>query len=135
MNNKLEAKLLKKYPTLYRQYDEETIYTSPMAEGFCCGGGWFDIIDRLSFKLEPLPVEAAQVKEKFGGLRFYVDILDDSVREEVYKYVNEAEAEAAKTCEICGKPGLLYSGGWLVTRCKYCAKEMGLSKPHIYQEV
>ena len=54
-----------------------------------------------------------QVKEKFGGLRFYYhggdDVVDGMVR--------MAESWAAQTCETCGDPGTIRHGGWVRTLC------------------
>jgi hypothetical protein len=54
-----------------------------------------------------------QVKEKFGGLRFYVG----SATEAVHARIAQAEGESYRTCDECGKPGRLRGGGWLRTRC------------------
>lgn len=55
-----------------------------------------------------------QVKEKFGGLRFYVQQGTD----EVYKLVSEAEAKSYHICEVCGVGGeLIVVGGIYMTRC------------------
>ena len=59
---------------------------------------------------------ASQVKEKFGGLRFYMTHGTD----EIFKLVNEAEALSYKTCEECGKPGEGRSDGWVHTLCDTC---------------
>ena len=58
-------------------------------------------------------VVAVQVKEKFGGLRFYVDGGDDVV----YGMIQMAESLSTVTCEECGKPGIQRSGGWIRTLC------------------
>ena len=55
-----------------------------------------------------------QVKEKFGGLRFYVYGATD----EQYAFIRFAESISYKTCEICGdraKPDRTM--GWVTTRC------------------
>ncbi len=65
MKKELEEKLYNKFPKLYRQKDLNMSETA-MCWGFCCGDGWYKIINDLSKKLEPLGVEAVQVKEKFG---------------------------------------------------------------------
>ena len=59
---------------------------------------------------------AAQVKEKFGGLRFYMTMGTD----EVYGLIDKAEALSRKTCEECGEPGEERSGGWIHTLCNNC---------------
>lgn len=58
-------------------------------------------------------VEAVQIKEKFGGLRFYVDG-GDAVTEGM---ITIAECMSAVTCEECGSPGILGGRGWLKTLC------------------
>lgn len=58
-------------------------------------------------------VTVAQIKEKFGGLRFYYDGGD----EQVSGMVRMAEAWAGRTCEECGKPGKQRGGGWIQTLC------------------
>lgn len=58
-------------------------------------------------------VYVAQIKEKFGELRFYYDGGDD----EISGMVRMAEEWASKTCEMCGKPGTLRHGGWMKTLC------------------
>lgn len=54
-----------------------------------------------------------QVKEKFGGLRFYVSTATD----EQYGMIRLAEALSYNTCEICGSRGRLGGNGWFSTRC------------------
>jgi len=59
---------------------------------------------------------AVQVKEKFGGLRFYMS----TETEEMSKVIAEAEKTAWKTCEFCGDPGILRRGNWIRTLCEGC---------------
>jgi hypothetical protein len=93
--------------------------------GFCVGEGWWPIIESLCANIqshlkwknrssEVVPqVVVAQIKEKFGGLRFYYDGGDDDIR----GMVRMAEAWADHHCEKCGKPGYRRDGGWLKTLC------------------
>jgi hypothetical protein len=80
------------------------------------GGKYADPIDvaeaRLAKAIEDLPT-IVQVKEKFGGLRFYMD----GGTPELEHYVTFAEAMASRTCEICGKPGESRNTGWIKTLC------------------
>lgn len=66
--------IVKKYPNLFRDYGGDMRVTC-LAWGFECGSGWMKIIDSIGQQLTDLDVEkyviADQVKEKFGGLRFY----------------------------------------------------------------
>jgi len=66
----------------------------------------------LAKALEDLPT-IQDVKEKFGGLRFYVSGASDKV----YNYIEFAEALSHRTCEECGAPGERRSGGWIKTLC------------------
>lgn len=78
--------------------------------------GWLSLLDDLACEIEAryrqagIPIDGQSlivrdVKEKFGTLRFYayskVDIQD---------LVAQAYERSATTCEVCGKPGSLYSG-------------------------
>lgn len=64
---------------------------------------------------ESIPqVEATQVKEKFGTLRFYHSGGDNTIDGMVYL----AEGMSGVTCEECGAPGQMNTSGWLSVRCK-----------------
>lgn len=60
--------------------------------------------------------KAAQVKEKFGGLRFYMTHGND----EIFSLISEAESKSYKTCEECGEPGDQKDTGWVKTLCDSC---------------
>lgn len=83
----------------------------------CVGAGWSDIIRRLVDDLWVLGWDgvALQIKEKFGALRIY---LGDGQTEEMRQRVYVAENESYKTCEECGQPGEVRTGGWLKTLCE-----------------
>lgn len=87
------------------------------------GPGWAALINDLWDQIDRdnLPVRVVQVKEKFGGLRFYYDWLggkpsDGSFREQVH----EAENASFKICEECGQPGQTGGSGWIRTLCSAC---------------
>ena len=61
---------------------------------------------------------ASQVKEKFGGLRFYVNGATDKH----WNYISFAENMSHRTCEVCGAPGKTYTDGWHQTLCEHHAK-------------
>jgi hypothetical protein len=68
-------------------------------------------------------VRATQVKEKFGGLRFYVSGAD----EYVHGAISMAESMSYRTCEVCGSPGKVYRDGWFTTLCPTHAAEQNRS--------
>jgi hypothetical protein len=83
---------------------------------FVVGSGWNLLIKNLIQDLIRLGwnKEVIQVKEKFGGLRFYINEGTD----EIHQRIGQAELESMKTCEITGRPGKLRTDiGWYRTLC------------------
>lgn len=87
--------------------------------------GWSLIVKNLVDKLFELGWDGKieQIKEKFGGLRFYILSSD----ERWTQAIDEAEKLSCRTCEECGAAGANFSigGGWLKTLCKPHAIEQG----------
>jgi hypothetical protein len=96
--------------------------------GFAVGKGWWPIIESLCANIQshidwqnknhekhPVveQVVVEQIKEKFGGLRFYYQGGEDNV----HGMVRMAEAWADVACEECGAFGKRRSGGWIRTLC------------------
>ena len=126
MREELEQRFVKAFPNLYADVggnEQETC----MHYGIGVGDGWFDLLWECSAKIEAeilrMPVaerhnfKAAQVKEKFGGLRFYMTshgnpAIDDAI--------SEAERKSYRTCEHCGLPGEERDGGWVKVLCDSC---------------
>lgn len=119
MGPELDKQLCEKYPEIFANRHADKM-TTAMCWGFECGDGWYQIIDALcgcmqgyvSANSKP-QVVAAQVKEKFGTLRFYCDGGNDMTEGMIWM----AEHLSSVTCEVCGAPGELRGGGWLKTRC------------------
>lgn len=124
MSPELEKKLYAKYPSLFRQKDLPMSQTL-MCFGFEVGDGWYDIINNLCKTLtnhnSAKPIEAVQVKEKFGTLRFYVNYHDEFVD----GAIDMAENMSATTCEVCGKRGRSTDSGWIQTLCDEHAAAKG----------
>jgi hypothetical protein len=109
--------------------------------GFACGEGWWPILEALCVNIQghidwknktrarllednpynhDIPDEVEQVvvrqiKEKFGGLRFYYEGGDN----EISGMVQMAESWASHSCETCGAPGKKREGGWIRTLCDH----------------
>ena len=84
------------------------------------GPGWKQIIWELDDDLAKLDPDygIAQVKEKFGGLRYYIGNIDVPY-EEYGPLIDAAEAKSYQTCEDCGEPGILREDlGWIRTLCQ-----------------
>jgi hypothetical protein len=135
MNDELANKLNEKYPKIFHKESRDG---KVIPFYFECGDGWYNIIDSLCAVLqhkidwnnaegkysaykpkEPRKqqVVAYQVKEKFGGLRFYAMNMD----EEMLGALNVAEAMSTRTCETCGSPGTCREdANWIITICDSC---------------
>ena len=89
--------------------------------GIAVGKGWFDLLNQacrliqshLDWKKDVPQVVAEQVKEKFGGLRFYVQGGDDYTQ----GIIAMAEQMSYMLCEECGSPGERGGDGWISTLC------------------
>lgn len=154
MNEDHTKSLLLSYPLTYGQHGQSPRQTA-MCWGFDCGDGWYKLIDELSAKVEhfnrammakgePI-VQATQVKEKFGGLRWYRGglypdednykalqeaaqaaqaALGEAAEEtatyaDVDRWITEACQKSEETCEQCGAPGkIICPAGWLTCVCQ-----------------
>jgi hypothetical protein len=77
---------------------------------------------------ERLP-KTAQIKEKFGTLRWYVDNADKTSQ----KIIDFAELMSENTCEVCGEYGKTYRTGWHKTLClKHAIEKYGKEKVDQY---
>jgi len=128
MNTELTQKIFDDFPRLFKGKDYG-MQVNLMCFGFEVDDGWFNIIYELcagieaEFKklseaqqAEALKEDhyiAAQVKEKFGGLRFYME----GETKEMSDLISKAEEASFKTCEVCGEPGEPKRGGWIKTLC------------------
>lgn len=138
-----EKELVSRYPDLFVYHgDKES--RQPIGWGMTCSDGWFDLLDTLCADIQHLlkhrnervgrpngPASElfcriVQVKEKFGGLRFYVSFEgDDSeegrrTRTHLSGMIAFAESYSYKICEECGVKGTLREGGWHRTLCDSC---------------
>lgn len=89
----------------------------------CVGPGWVPLLLELTGKLFFLGWDGklAQVKEKFGTLRFYfANNIPGIAGEIAWDLVAHAEMLSEQTCEACGGYGKLRGVGWLKTRCDEC---------------
>lgn len=90
------------------------------------GPGWSSILRRLIPDLEALGWDGrvTQVKEKFGGLRFYTGACSKETYDAIHNRISQAEAESYRTCEECGAPGgsdpKKRPVGWIKTLCPAC---------------
>lgn len=109
MPSERDAEMMADCPDLFGPppWDERR---TAMAWGFMIGEGWRLILLDLLDELRPIVADEGlkdfrvqQVKEKFGGLRVYLN----APSERISAAIGRAEERAARTCEACGRPGRL----------------------------
>jgi len=84
--------------------------------------GWYQIIvdcDKELTEIDP-NYGILQIKEKFGGLRYYMTPSNDTTpeqRDKMYEVIEKYEKKSFETCEATGRPGVLMQsiGGWRKT--------------------
>jgi len=131
------------------------LVTSRIPEGWepevTCERGWLPVVLKLMRDIDEVwrgfPVEGApercwcpvEVKEKFGGLRFYVQVLvpprktDPPERiadvndrtQKMNALIRKAEEDCAKICEDCGNvaSGPRWVNNWVRTVCQPCYEQ------------
>lgn len=99
-----------RYPTyvIYEGYDLQLALDS-------VGSGWAPLIKEVFSFIEENKIHSKviQVKEKWGGLRIYTDVM----HMELDRKIIEAEQRSLSICEVCGSPGNVRGGSWYRTLC------------------
>lgn len=129
--------LIAKYPKIFKDYEGNPYRCNwsgvpsgwlPIIDDLC--GAIQDYIDYTSSwdkasekMVHPTQVTCDQMKEKFGGLRFYESGGDSYVQ----GMIMMAEHLADNTCEECGSREEVGSTnkGWITTICRNCVTENG----------
>jgi len=123
MKQELQNKLFEKYPKIFVQRTLPMTHTC-MCWGIECPDSWYDLLDNLCENIQNevdskklLQVEASQVKEKFGSLRFYLNGHIESIED----MINIAEQGSRKICAECGsKEDVISTDSWIIFLCKDC---------------
>ena len=95
--------------------------------GVSFGRGWEPLIRKLCEDISEIlkgypefDFRVEQIKEKFGGLRFYPGALGQDLFDPITDLISAAEQESYKVCEDCGAPGEIREGGWIRVLCEKC---------------
>lgn len=113
-------KLIQEFPAVFQNMDTEVFSSIP--------SGWYNILYNLCEELTPILNEERskitedpeqplfyvhQIKEKFGGLRFYfmMNTENTELHENIQKLIDIAEDKSYDTCQITGKIGTLCKKG------------------------
>ena len=103
--------------------------------------GWYQLVidcDKELTEVDP-NYQIYQVKEKFGGLRYYTKQSnpdDKAMSERIAGIIAKYEDIASKTCSATGEPGVLMKsiGGWYKTlNPEYAAENLHYGKYSIVQ--
>lgn len=103
-----------------------------------CGRGWYPLIVKLDADLTDIApgYRLFQVKEKFGGLRYYAEspraededgceYVNQEIDGPFNELIHEAEVRSMTICELCGQPGSPQQvRGWIRTLCPACREEV-----------
>lgn len=106
----------------------------PIQFGIECGDGWHMLLEQLLYSIEwhlnpehgwprkeRVLLRIDQIKEKFGGLRFYYMGGDEFVR----GMVSFAESMSYHICEKCGSTkNVTQTSGWIKTLCEDCMEKV-----------
>lgn len=125
-------KLIQKYPKIFQDYEGNP----GMVNWHGVPEGWLPIIDKLCGSIQnyidnykrwikekdewvhPPQLTCTQMKEKYGGLRFYYEGGDDLMEGMVVM----AEYLCSNTCQDCGsEQDIGRTAGWITTLCRSCA--------------
>ena len=131
MNKKLEKKLYKSYPKLFKER-KLSLSESAMARGIECSDSWYALIDELcnyiNFQIiskKCKQITITQIKSKFGRLRIHTS---PNISKEVYGAIGLAMFLSYRICENCSsmkkvktKSGKL---GYISSLCENCRKSL-----------
>lgn len=146
-NKEFDKFMCEKFPELFRDRNKPMSQTC-MCWGFDLNGpGWNHLLYNLCEKLDFVRQQTGiitvfdQIKEKFGGGRFYYHIdtenckLEDSIIKIWCSFIDnaidKAEWESNQTCATCGKQywhDKITIGKWVYDTCKDCFKRENTCK-------
>lgn len=129
--------LIYEYPWLDVSEDEAVNYLDIEKDKVytfidCAPTGWEKLCEDLCAEIKPLlervgyekKYSLCQVKEKYGGLRWYDNGVPNEIWDEYNAIIRKYELLSEKTCCICGAPATKISTGWISPFCDECAKEI-----------
>jgi len=121
--------IIAKYPKIFQDYEGNP----GRVNWYGVPDGWLPIVDKLCGAIQnyidhtirytkgetikPQQVTCVQMKEKFGGLRFYTNGHDDIIE----GMITMAEYLCDNTCDECGsEEDLGTTQGWISVKCRKC---------------
>lgn len=105
--------------------------------------GWYQIVVDCDAELTALDpgYRIQQIKEKFGGLRYYILLSDQAngdpeLKGKIDAVITKYENLARQTCEATGRPGVMMRsiGGWYKTlNPEYAAETLHYARYSVYK--
>ena len=114
--------LIERFPFLYDPDEPDFTWLDAMPDGWRMAFGekmCEEIREALVSENALKTYRIYQVKEKYGGLRWY----DSGRTYKVDKIVNKYEMLSYRTCVDCGEPATCMSTGYILPFCDRCARE------------
>ena len=130
MKNK---QLCKRYPFLIQRdwndkpFDYQFTWLDDMPDGWrkAFGTDMCEDIRRVLVKANYLyNYRVCQVKEKFGGLRWYDYGVPSSIYKELCNVIDKYEELSYRICIRCGRPATKISQDWISPFCDECAGKL-----------
>lgn len=118
MKRELVSQIIKEAPLLFSDDNGKPL----CADTFYIetDDGWFNLVKDLSREIEKIAEKVdkvpriRQIKQKFGGLRFYVSDSTD----EMESIITQFEIKSYHICEVCGEKGEVTNYGYIKTLCE-----------------
>lgn len=110
-------------PEYIPEYDYEDTELDNMPDGWRKAFGeqmCQEIMDELVANDMVDTYRIVQIKEKYGGLRWY----DDGFTKKGHEIIDNYERLSYKTCIRCGKPATRMTRGWIMPFCDDCCPEV-----------
>ena len=108
-------------------YNYEQTWADDIPEGWRLAFG-DQMIEELDQLLKKYSLEdkyrIVQIKEKFGGLRWYDDGFSKEGYEEYRDWLCKYEDLSVKTCISCGKLAVGFTRSYILPLCRDCMKDM-----------
>lgn len=121
--------IITKYPKIFQDY----VGNPGKVNWYGVPNGWLPVIDKLCGAIQnyidnttrytndgpvkPEQITCIQMKEKFGGLRFYANNTDDTIE----GMITMAEYMCSNTCDECGsEEDMGVTSGWISVKCRTC---------------
>jgi len=115
--------IIKEFPNIF-QLDKSKNHSINIY-GIECDSGWYDLIYNCTKQISDYcykntidNIYVLQIKEKLGGLRYYLSCSNELIEQIIYN----TENLSITTCELCGNKGKIckLNGFLLKCLCKKC---------------